>query len=218
MKEQHDAVVLILDRLKTEGLEWYRGAKAGDVRLFERRISGNFSILESHEIHTIGRKPTGSFPAKKFLVMRPSGREEEAVLGLRLRWDFDVNPLVFRIFLGQWSEVDGTKTFVAFRFEAPEEGDEHNYFHCQPCRNFGDKEMVPNAALVSQKFPTIPLNASNIVELTVCALMASMGHKKMKSFVQKLLQDSEAGSNNSLKTAYSRCFNLIGGQPNHASR
>jgi hypothetical protein len=67
--------------------------------------------------------------------------------------------------------------------------------------------MVPNAALVSQRFPTISLNASNIVELTVCALMASMGHKKMKRFVQKLLRDSAAGSNNSLKTAYIRCCN-----------
>ena len=207
MTEQHDAVVLILDRLKTEGLEWYRGAKSEDVDFFERRISGNFYIFASGEIHTIGRKPKGNFPAKKILVMPPSGREEEAILGLWLRWNFEADPFEFRIFLGQWSEVDGKKTFLAFRFEAPEQGEEHNYYHCQPCRNFGDKDLVPNAALVSQRFPTIPLNASNIVELTVCTLMASMGQKKMKSFVRKLLKDSAAASNSSLKAAYSRCCN-----------
>lgn len=205
MTEEHDAVVLILDRLKREGLEWYRRAKADDVRMFERRISGSFSIFEGGEIHTIGRKPVGNLPPKKILVMHPSGREEEAILGLWLNWNFEADPFEFRLFVGQWSEIDGSKTFIAFRFETPERGDEHDYYHCQPCRNFGDKEQVPNAALVSHRFPTIPINASNIVELTVCALMACMGHKNMKAFVRRLLRDS-AADNGSLKIAYSRCF------------
>lgn len=206
MTDHHDAVVLILERLKAEGLEWYRSAKAEDLDLFERRISGSFSIFDGGEIHTVGRKPKGNFPAKKILVMPPSGREEEAILGLWLRWDFDAEPFEFRLFLGHWCEIEGQKTFLAFRFEAPEQGEEHNYYHCQPCRNFGDKEKVPNAALVSQRFPTIPVNASNIVELTVCALMSSMGHKKMRGFVRQLLKDSSAASNASLAAAYSRCF------------
>jgi hypothetical protein len=206
MTEHYDAVVLILDRLKAEGLEWYRNAESGGVDVFERRISGSFSIFDSGEIHTVGRKPRGSFPSKKILVMPPSGREEEAILGLWLKWDFEKTPFEFRLFIGQWSEIDNTKTFIAFRFEAPEQGDEHNYFHCQPCRDFGDREQVPNAALVSHRFPTIPVNASNIVELTVCALMSTMGHKKMKSFVRKLLRESALTSNAALTAAYTRCF------------
>lgn len=206
MSEEHDAVILLLDRLKEEGLNWYRTATVDDVDLFERRISGSFSIFETGEIHAIGRKPNGSFPSKKILVMPPSGREQEAILGLWVRWNFDADPFEFRVFLGQWSQIEGKKTFIAFRFDAPEQGDEHNYFHCQPCRNFGDKEIVPNAALVSHRFPTIPLNASNIVELTVCALMASKGRRKMQDFVRKILRDPSAESNASLKAAYSRCF------------
>ncbi|WBY08132.1 hypothetical protein PIB19_00825 [Sphingomonas sp. 7/4-4] len=204
MSDEHDAVILLLERLKTEGLNWYRNAKTSDVDMFERRISGNFSIFEGGEIHTIGRKPTGSFPSKKILIMPPSGREDEAILGLWLKWDFAANPFEFRLFLGQWSEIGGIKTFIAFRFEAPETGEQHCYYHCQPCRDFGDRDPVPHAALVSHRFPTIPLNATNIVELTVCALMASMGNKAMKSFVQKLLRDS-AADNAPLKAAYSRC-------------
>ena len=206
MTEHHDAVVLILDRLKAEGLEWYRSAEAEDVALFERRISGSFSIFDSGEIHTVGRKPKGSLPAKKILVMPPAGREKEAILGLWLRWNFEVEPFEFRLFMGLWSEIGAQKTFIAYRFDAPEQGEEHNYYHCQPCRNFGDKEMVPHAALVSEHFPTVPINASNIVELTVCALMSSMGHKKMKGFVRKLLRDSASASNAALATAYARCF------------
>jgi hypothetical protein len=207
MTELHDAVILILNRLKTEGLEWYRGASTEEVGYFESRITGNFAVFGGEEIYNIGRKPKGSFPNKKILVMPPSNREAGAILGLWLYWNFGAEPFEFRLFLGQWSQVDGAKTFIAFRFEAPEIGEEHNYFHCQPCRNFGDKgDNVPNAAIVSQKFPTIPINATNIVELTVCALMAAMGHKKMKAFVKKLLRESAASGNSALTSVYSRYF------------
>jgi hypothetical protein len=62
-----------------------------------------------------------------------------------------------------------------------------------------------SAALISDRFPTIPLNASNIVELTVCALMSTLGRKKAKSFLRDMLKDSDAGSNEFLVGAYNRC-------------
>jgi hypothetical protein len=204
MYEEREAVKLILESLKTAGLGWYRHAKLAEIDMFQRRISGNFSIYEGGEHHTLPGKPAGSLPAKKILVMPPSGSEQEEILGLWLRWNFDSTPFAFRLFIGQWAKVEGAKTFIAFRFEAPEPGDNHDYFHCQPCRNFGDKELVPNAALVSEHFPTIPINASSIVELTVCALMACMGHNNVKVFVRKLLRNS-AADNAPLKAAYLRC-------------
>lgn len=204
MYEEREAVRLMLESLKAAGLEWYRTAKTAEFDMFQRRISGNFSIFDTGEHHTLPRKPTGSLPSKKILLMPPSGSEEEEILGLWLRWNFDANPFAFRLFVGQWAKVDGTKTFIAFRFEAPETGDKHDYFHCQPCRNFGDKELVPNAALISEHFPTIPINAENIVELTLCALMSCMGHSDAKTFVRNLLRSS-AADNAPLKAAFSRC-------------
>lgn len=204
MYEEREAVRLILESLMSAGLKWYRHAKVSEVDMFQRRISGNFSIFETGEHHSLPRKPTGSFPSKKILIMPPSGSEQDEILGLWLRWNFDADPYAFRLFLGQWAKVDGAKTFIAFRFEAPEQGDKHDYFHCQPCRNFGDKEHVPNAALVSEHFPTIPINASNIVELTVCALMACMGRNDVKTFVRNLLRSS-ASDNAPLKAAFTRC-------------
>lgn len=204
MYEEREAVRLILESLKTQGLGWFRHAKSEQADVFAHRTSGNFSIFEGGEHHTLPKKPIGSLPAKKILVMQPSGSEQEEILGLWMRWDFDKNPFAFRLFLGQWAKVDGTKTFIAFRFEAPEEGEKHNFFHCQPCRNFGDKELVPHAALVSEHFPTIPINATNIVELTMCALKACMGQSGVKKFVQKLLSDP-AADNAPLKAAFKRC-------------
>lgn len=205
MYEEREAVRLILESLKADGLSWYRHAKTTEVDVFERRISGSFAIFEGGEHHTLPRKPVGSLPTKKILVMPPSGSEEEEILGLWLRWNFDDSPFAFRLFIGQWAKVEGTKTFLAFRFEAPEKGDKHDFYHCQPCRNFGDKEHVPNAALVSQHFPTIPINASNIVELTVCALMACMGHSHLKDFSRKLMRNP-AADNARLKAAFARVF------------
>lgn len=203
--EQQAAVRLILYRLSTEGIKWYRSAKAEDVDLLERRVSANFAMFDGNEIHTIGLKPAGAFPKKKILLTAPAGKEKDAVVGFWLRWNFNLDPIEFRLFLGLWYETAGQRNFNGYRFETPETGDSHDYYHCQPCRNFGDKELLPEAALVSEKFPTIPLNASNIVELTVCALMATMGRKKMNQFLKKLLMSSEGTSNDFLMNAYLRC-------------
>jgi hypothetical protein len=205
MKEQYEAVILILERLKTEGLSWYRRAARDDVDLFERRVSGNFAVFDGGEIHEIGRKPVGCLPSKKILIMPPLGREKESVLGMWLRWNFAADPFEFRLFLGHWSEIDGSKSFIAFRFEAPEQGEEHDFYHCQPCRNFGDKEKVRHAVPVSEHFPTVPVNASNIVELTTCAIMAVLGRKDTRRFFQKMMRDSGFSTSNSIRTAYARC-------------
>ena len=203
--DQQAAVRLILERLSTEGREWYRGAKGEDVDFFEKRVSANFAMLDGKEIHNIGRKPEGAFPTKKILLTKPSSKEKEAVVGFWLRWNFNQTPAEFRLFLGLWYETNGERNFNGYRFETPETGEEHDYFHCQPCRNFGDKDLLPEAALVSERFPTIPLNASNIVELTVCALMATLGRKKMNQFLRKLLMSSGGSDNGFLKNAYLRC-------------
>ena len=154
-------------------------------------------------ITTCPTSPKAVCPTRKILVMSPSGSEEEEILGLWLRWNFDSTPFAFRLFIGQWAKVGGTKTFLAFRYDAPEKGDKHDFYHCQPCRNFGDKEHVPNAAVVYQHFPTIPINASNIVELTVCALMACMGHSHLKDFRRELLRNP-AADNARLRAAFAR--------------
>ena len=134
--------------------------------------------------------------------MKPSRREVEAVLGLWLSWNFDGNPIEFRLFIGQWAKIGAKKKFIGFRFETPEQGEEHDYFHCQPCRNLGDKIPIDEAADISENFPTIPLNASNIVELTLCAIMATMGRKRARKFVQGILATD---SSQTLRNAYSRC-------------
>lgn len=205
MQNQYGAVISILDRIYKENLIWYRKADDQDVDFFSKRVSSKFSPLDQKEIHNIGHKPQGNFSAKKLLVMQPHSKEVEPALGMWLKWDFRSEPFEFRLFLGQWSIIDGNNTFIAFRFETPEVGDEHDFFHCQPCRNFGDRENLPESAQISHRFPTIPLNASNIVELTLCALMSTLGRKKTRRFMRSLMTAADPDVSEVLQAAYSRC-------------
>lgn len=205
MQRQKEAVFQILNQISQQGMDWYRGAKLEQSDLLRSRSSEKYELIDTSELWNIGSQPSGSFSSKKFLVLEPHTHDKEPFLGIWLRWDFTGERPEFSLFLGFWSIVNDEKSFVAFRFEAPEIGSEHDYYHCQPCRNFGDKEDLPEAVAISDRFPTIPLNAGNIVELTVCALMSTLGREKAKAFMLSLLKDSEAGSNEYLVGAYNRC-------------
>lgn len=204
MTEHCQAVALILDRLKTQGEEWFRNAVENPEAFLRRPTAHGYGLFDGKEIHTIGHKPKSSFPDRKFLLIESHAKEDEAVLGLWLRWNFDTEPFEFRLFLGQWSLVEKQETFVAFRFEAPETGEEHNYYHCQPCRNFGNKVAIERAAMLSERFPTIPVNAANIVELTICTVLAAFGRKKTKQFLRKVLSEGAGRDNAALVSAYAR--------------
>lgn len=205
MERQREAVSQILRQISQSGLEWYRKANLEEGDILRRRTSEKYSLLDKSEIWLISTKPAGNFSQNKILVIEPNVHEADPFVGVWLKWDFSDEQAVFSLFLGMWSVISRKKTFVAFRYEAPETGEEHDFFHCQPCRNFGDKIDLPEAALISDRFPTIPLNASNIVELTVCALMSTLGRKKAKNFLKGMLKDSDAASNEFLVAAFSRC-------------
>lgn len=204
MKLQQEAVRSLLLRLSEEGREWYRTARFADNDLFKFGASANFTVFDGSAIHEIGRNPAGAFPKGKFLLTKAHPKENAAVVGFWLRWDFLQEPYEFRLFLGLWYRAEGKRIFNGYRFDTPETGEEHDYYHCQPCRNFADKGLLPEAATVSDKFPTIPVNASNIVELTVCGLMAALGRKETKRFLMALMNSGDAG-NEFLRSAYLRC-------------
>ncbi len=156
MENQREAVFQILSQLSQSGLEWYRRAKLEEGDILRRRASEKYSLLDKSELWSISSKPAGNFSQNKFLVIEPNVHEADPFLGVWLRWDFSTEHTEFSLFLGMWSVIAGTKTFVAYRYEAPEIGEEHDFFHCQPCRNFGDKIDLPEAVTCSpEMFPIL---------------------------------------------------------------
>lgn len=207
-KLHFEAVHLILTGLFTEAREAYRNELRADRELLQNRAAAGFAVVEDHDLIKIKRKASGKLPDRKFLYVGSPKHTRDPITGIWLRWDFEQTPYEFRLFLGHWSKVEEDRSFVAFRFDAPEVGEDHNFFHCQPCRNFGDRDPVPKAALVSEHFPTVPLLASDIVELTICAVKALKGQKDAKSFLSGLIRDSGSASNRALGDAYVRHFNI----------
>ena len=57
--------------------------------------------------------------------------------------------------------------FLGFRYETPEDGDNHDYYHAQPCQSMGDgvRSRWTNALPISERNPTFPLAAQSSLEL-----------------------------------------------------
>lgn len=209
MELQQQAVRILLKRLLDDGIERHRNAKWEDGDPFRSGVLSDYDVFDGNLIHEIGRKPAGAFPKGKILLTEPPTKEKAAVQGYWLRWNFNEVPHEFRLFFGLWFRAHGRFNFNGYRFDAPEVGEEHDFYHCQPCRNFGDGEPIQEAALVSERIPAIPVNASNIVELTVCGLMAAVGRKKMKTLFHQILSTGRV-ENEFLRIAYQRCVKDMG--------
>ena len=194
-----------MEKLREEGRNWYRMIEQQELNPFDERTTGNFSIAEDDQLRRFSERSRSSLPAGRIIVLAPPlNLDNKPLLGLWLKWNFDSQPLEFRIFMGFWSKVEEKKNFFCIRFEAPESESNHDYYHCQICQDFADRGNVPQAACVPKYFPAIPLNASNIVETAVCAIMAVRGRRKTKNFIEKLLADPVLSSNKWLHKAYNK--------------
>lgn len=191
-RDELETVRDLLDRLAQHGLEWFRRAVPDDVAYLKPATDDGHRYLEPSEIVRSFLTSPGEFPKKGVALMQPDKRHANSVIGLWVRWDTSGEQHSFRLFLGQWLADEEPSTFIAYRFETPEQGDKHDFFHCQPCRNFGDGEVLRSAVRVSEHFPTIPIQARDIVELVVCAMMALLGRTRTDQFLRKLIRDDMA--------------------------
>ena len=79
----------------------------------------------------------------------------------------------------------GDHLMVGWRLENPEDGDTHNFFHAQPLRTYGPEERGHGLHdHFPVRFPTIPLPASNAVELCLTAVLMACGKEALRTFVR----------------------------------
>jgi hypothetical protein len=86
-----------------------------------------------------------------------------------------------------------------FRFETPEGEGTHNFYHAQPIRHFkkGQLELLNCPAWLPTAEPTLPLCATNPVELSICLLVSLYGWR----FYKRLVGDGFTIENWNLETA-----------------
>ncbi len=185
--DEQRAVALIFEYLHQEGLDWFRNADIEGLEYY-KKIRAGYDFVDEEQVGQIRAKPASQFPKRHVSVMVPPAKHKHPLLALWVRWNFKAAAAECGYYIGFWSEFDGAHSFVGFRFESPEEGEQHDYFHCQPCRNLGDRERDDEMAVpISQRTPTFPLPARNSAELALAMVLALRGRSGFEEFRRKML-------------------------------
>lgn len=154
-----------------------------------------FSPLGRYDLDPLEYQSTGQFPVDRVIYMEPPSSEKLAVAALWCRWDFNADLPRCGFYLGIWSAQRGFPNpnsghkhpaFTGFRYETPEDGDNHDYYHAQPCRSMGGDEAVRCALPISPRVPTFPLAAQSSLELLLCLFTSGYGMADMKKLQSKV--------------------------------
>ena len=197
--EEQKAVLFVLNSLRSSGEDWRRFDHPLAAKAAIGAAEGNFTPisqrgLESYLLHTRNR---GRFDCREVIYVRPPAREISAVSALWCRWDFTGVSAKCGFYLGTWwktrtepvdaADCETRIVFLGFRYETPEIGDNHNYFHVQPCRSMGAKDKpVVQALPVTEKNPTWPLTASTALELLLCVVMSLYGLRGLAKLQEEI--------------------------------
>lgn len=146
----------------------------------------NASDLERNLLY----RKRGQFPDEKVIYLKAPPKETSAVAAMWCRWNFDVFPSSFGYYFGVWSKQqafpnrgdDHNTAFLGFRYETPEAGDNHDYYHAQPCRSMGSgiNSHIEYALPVSERNPTFPLAAQSSLELLLCLVTSIYGRSGLR--------------------------------------
>ena len=184
--DERKAIWYVLRELYRGGQDWIRNTQGSDeVRIAaERRYSPlGERDLERHLRHGAA---SGDF-GRQALYVTPPRLECEAAAAIWCKWNFGNEQAACRFYLGLWLAKRG---FVGFRFETPESGDNHNYYHSQPCQTMGSRdEVIPGALAVPERNPTWPLVAKSALELLLCLVVSIHGMNGLSQMKSDMMKD-----------------------------
>lgn len=173
-----------------------------------------FTALNTFDLERILLyRKRGQFPDEKVIYLKAPPKETSAVAAMWCRWNFDVVPSSFRYYFGVWSKQQAfpnrdtaTKytAFVGFRYETPEGGDNHDYYHAQPCRSMGIGSCIEYALPISERNPTFPLAAQSSLELLLCLVTSIYGRSGLKELAAALSNQRSMRDNQLLRRSFNK--------------
>jgi hypothetical protein len=221
--DEQKALCHILRLLRAEGDDWSRHHRPAAATAAVRIAEGRFTPLDEGELeaHLIYKgKKTGKFEESQIVFLKPPATDPSAVAGVWCRWDFETTPPSCGFYYGVWSaqppfpkadpeSKERHTAFVGYRFETPEDGDNHNFYHAQPCRSMGAKDdPIEHALPISNRDPTWPIAAENALELLLCLVTALYGMRGLADLQNRVLVDPKTRSNTHITTALNRILDL----------
>ena len=189
--------------LLEEGEVWSRGEDLNEHDTPLMIVNGRFTPLNTNELdnHLLHRGNCGEFGNNQVIYIKPPKKEKAGVAAIWCRWDFCRPIPKCGFYLGLWFQASGdqlneetprmrTSSFIGYRYETPGEGDNHNFYHVQPCRSMGDRdEKVTQALAVPERNPTWPLAAESSLELLLCLVVSLYGMKGLHYMREQVLED-----------------------------
>lgn len=195
----------ILDRLFAEGRHWLSGIDLKDWRRLRyigaraRRSAGsgpsvNEVVDDIQKVFGYVSKEASTLTGalhSYVIVKGDSGcLAEKGIALLRpvLKTNFNGEPtLNFHVWFHCMPSGSPDDHLIAgWRLEHPEGNNtNHDFFHAQPMRKFGPEESVHGMhSRFPESFPTIPLPASNVVELCLTAVLVACGKEALRTLVR----------------------------------
>ena len=197
--DERKSIWYVLRELYRGERHWIRNTQGSDeVRLAaEKRFSPlGEPDLERHLRYGAARGDFG----QQALYLKPPRLECSAAAAIWCRWDFGNQMAACWFYLGLWLAERG---FVGFRFEMPQEDNNHNYFHSQPCQTIGSREdPIPEALPVPERNPTWPLAASSSLELLLCLVVSVHGMNGLRELKTIMMNDPAMRQDRLLRDAF----------------
>jgi hypothetical protein len=130
----------------------------------------------------------------RFIYLETNKKASWTIPILGLKYDFAGDRHVVRLRLAFFGLVRDDEPLVAvgMRFETPEGGGFHNYYHAQLINSFSkgvEDHQLPGAGWVPQRFPAVPLDATSPTTLLLGTLLSLYGLGYLR-----LLQDAGLSS------------------------
>jgi hypothetical protein len=195
----------ILEKLFKEGQQWIKGIGATDWRRTRyisarARRSGGGGPSVTNVVEDIqpvlgylakeASNETGMVHSYVILKAESGCLIENGIALLRpvLKNNFSNRPtLNFHIWFHCMPSANANDhLMIGWRLEGPEGGaSSHDFFHAQPLRKYGPEEKGHGMHdRFPERFPTIPLPASNVVELCLTAVLVACGKETLRAFVR----------------------------------
>jgi hypothetical protein len=220
--DEQRAIWHVLRLLRSDGAVWLRESQPRKANRAHKVAMGKFSALEELDLerHLIFSGRKGQFGESQIVFLKPPAKHPSAIAGVWCRWDYQKSPPRCGFYYGMWSaqppfpKADPPSGelhtgFVGYRFETPEDGDNHNFYHAQPCRSMGDKDdLIDHAIPISHRDPTWPIAAGSALELLLCLVTSLYGMKGLVDLQNRVLEDPALRNNDLIKRAFTAVLGL----------
>jgi hypothetical protein len=179
-------VIELLVTLYKEGDAWLKGLRTTDwrkqdiERLFSECRLIRFSSADDVRT-TLNLRARGLVGrSEKALVLRPWEKGGDILVVLQPIFGRRPDGLAGKMSFCVGVMTDNSKGFFGYRYEGPEGGPSHNFYHIQPIGGFGGARMQCAVEWYPDKWPSFPVYVKNNCELLLAVMLSMQGIDKVQ--------------------------------------